>query len=125
MLVIFGITLPKEKKVAYALTILYGIGKYSAEQICRELGFAPKLTVKDLTDQQQFEIAKKIKEEFRLEGNLREEVKGNVQRYITNGSIRGSRHKHHLPVRGQRTHSNGKTARRVVMGIALRGRRDS
>lgn len=122
MPVIFGITLPKEKKVAYALTVLYGIGKFSSEQICKELGFAPKLTVNELTDQQQFELSKKIKEEFRLEGNLREEVRGNVQRYITNGSIRGSRHKHHLPVRGQRTHSNAKSARRVIMGIAVRGR---
>lgn len=120
MLVIFGVVLPKEKKVQHALTLLYGIGAKSAYQICCELGFAANLKVADLTEDQQFEIAKKVKEEYRIENNLREEIRGNVQRYISNGSIRGFRHRNKLPVRGQRTQTNAKTPRRVVMGIALK-----
>lgn len=120
MLVIFGVVLPKEKKVEYALPLLYGIGPKSSKKICQELGFAPNLKVADLTEEQQFEIAKKVKEEYRLESNLREEVKGNIQRYISNGSIRGFRHRNKLPVRGQRTQSNAKTPRRVIMGMALK-----
>jgi small subunit ribosomal protein S13 len=120
MLVIFGVTLPKDKKIEYALPLLYGIGPASANKICCELGFAPNLKVSDLTEEQQFEIAKKVKEEYRLESNLREEVKGNIQRYITNGSIRGFRHRNKLPVRGQRTQSNSRTPRRVIMGMALK-----
>jgi small subunit ribosomal protein S13 len=120
MLVIFGVIIPKEKKIYYALPILYGIGRASALKICRELGFAPNLKVGDLTDTQQFDLAKKIKEEYRLESNLKEEIKGNIQRYISNGSIRGFRHRNKLPVRGQRTQSNAKTPRRVLFGIAMR-----
>jgi small subunit ribosomal protein S13 len=120
MLVIFGVTLPKDKKIKYALPLLYGIGPASANKICLELGFAPNLKVSDLTEEQQFEIAKKVKEEYRLESNLREEIKGNIQRYISNGSIRGFRHRNKLPVRGQRTQSNAKTPRRVIMGMALK-----
>jgi len=120
MLVIFGVTLPKDKKIKYALPLLYGIGSASANKICLELGYAPNLKVSDLTEEQQFEIAKKVKEEYRLESNLREEIKGNIQRYITNGSIRGFRHRNKLPVRGQRTQSNAKTPRRVIMGVALK-----
>lgn len=120
MLVIFGVVLPKDKKIQYALTSLYGIGQQSSIKICRELGFAPNLKVADLTEEQQFEIAKKVKEEYRLENNLREEIRGNVQRYISNGSIRGFRHRNKLPVRGQRTQTNAKTPRRVIMGIAVK-----
>jgi small subunit ribosomal protein S13 len=112
MLVLFGVTIPKDKKVMYALSDLHGIGCSSAYRICAELGYAPQLRVKNLTVEQDYEIAKKIKEEFMLEGNLKEEIKSNIQRYILNGSFRGFRHKNKLPVRGQRTHSNGNTARK-------------
>lgn len=120
MLIIFGVTIPKQKRVIYALPILYGIGLSAAKQICKELGLASGLKVSDLTEEQQYEITRKVKEEYRLENNLREEVKGNVQRYVTNGSIRGFRHRNKLPVRGQRTQSNAKTPRRVIMGMAVR-----
>jgi len=123
MLVIFGVIMPKEKKIEFALPLLFGIGKVSGIRICRELGLAPNLKVADLTEEQQFEIAKKVKEEYRLESNLREEIKGNIQRYISNGSIRGFRHRNKLPVRGQRTQSNAQTPRRVIMGIAIKIKR--
>lgn len=115
MLVVFGITLPREKKVLFALPELYGIGLTRAQQICNELGLPPQLRVADLTEAQQFEIAKKLKEEFVLEGTLRETIKANLQRYMTNGSVRGFRHRNYLPVRGQRTHSNAKSARRTAV----------
>lgn len=120
MLVIFGVILPAQKKLKYALTTLFGIGPFSSDRICKELGYSPNLTVGDLNAEQQFEITKKIKEEYTIELNLRELIKGNVQRYISNGSIRGFRHKNKLPVRGQRTQSNGKTPRRIFMGLASR-----
>ena len=122
MLLIFGVTLPKDKKVLYALPKLYGIGKASALKICKELGLSPELKIKDLIGEQQFLLAKKVKEEYRLEDNLREEVKSDVRRYMSNGSIRGSRHKNHLPVRGQRTKSNARTPRRVIHGLASKGK---
>lgn len=111
-LVIFGVTLPREKKVLHALPLLYGLGKSRSIEICNALGFAPQLTIGDLTDAQQFTLAKKIKEEYTIEGNLEEEIKLDIQRYQSNGSQRGYRLRNGLPVRGQRTHSNGKTARR-------------
>ena len=65
-LIIFGRTLPQNKKIIYALTELYGIGLPSSLFICRDLGFLPSLKVKDLTDIQQYQLAKKIKNEFGL-----------------------------------------------------------
>lgn len=120
MVIIFGVSLQTDKKIRYALPALFGLGLKKAKMICEELSFAPELKVKDLTEQQQFELAKKIKEEHKIENNLKEEIKNRIQSYITNGSIRGFRHKYRLPVRGQRTHSNARTAKRVIMGIALK-----
>lgn len=111
-LVIFGVTLQRNKKVIYALPLLYGIGLARAIQISRELALPPQLTIGELTEIQQFNIAKKIKEDFIVEGNLEEQLKQDFLRYQNNGTQRGYRLRHGLPVRGQRTHSNGKTARK-------------
>ncbi len=111
-LVIYGVSFTPKKKVAYALTDLYGMGLSSAKVICRELGLPPQLTISELSELQHYEIAKKIKDDFITEGNLEEHVKQNLDRYQNNGSSRGYRLRNGLPVRGQRTHSNGKTARR-------------
>ena len=111
-LIIFGVTFFRDKKVIYALPQLYGIGKSSAYQICSHLGISPQQTIKELTDKQEFSIIKMIKENFVVEGNLEEQKKLSIQFYQKNGSIRGQRLRSGLPVRGQRTHSNAKTARR-------------
>ena len=120
MLVIFGINLIKNKKVVFALPQLYGIGLAMSKKICSELGLAPNLKVSELTLNQQFEIAKKIKEDFRIENNLRQVVKSDISRYVSNGSFRGFRHKNQLPVRGQRTHSNGRTPKKMWMGMFVK-----
>lgn len=117
MLVIHGVTIDQNKQVRYALPELFGIGVSLSFKICRELAIPNKLKVKDLTGRLQSELVKKIKDNYILETNLREEIKGNIERYVSNGSIRGFRHKNRLPVRGQRTHSNGGTPRRVIMGF--------
>ena len=111
-LVIFGIILPVVKKVNIALIRLYGIGKTRANQICLDLGLTPQLTIKNLTELQQFAIAKKVKDNFIIEGNLEEQIKQDINHHQTNGSQRGYRLRNGLPVRGQRTHSNANTARK-------------
>jgi len=110
--IIFGIKLPSEQKIAYALALLYGIGAFRGKEICRSLGLPPQLKVGELTPSQQFAIAKKLKEEYKIEGTLEEQIKKDIQRLQQNGSRRGYRLRNGLPTRGQRTHANGKTARR-------------
>jgi small subunit ribosomal protein S13 len=111
-LILFGRTLPQNKKVIFALTELSGIGITSSTSICRDLGLLPSLKIKDLTDMQQYLVAKKIKDEFIVEGSLEEHIKLVIQEYQNNGSRRGYRLRNGLPVNGQRTHSNGNTARK-------------
>ena len=120
--VIFGVPLIPTKLLTLALTDIYGIGVKTSTKLTSELGISPRMRVSDLTEKQQFLLIKKIKMELRIDENLRDMIKSNVQRLIANGSRRGFCHRNHLPVRGQRTHTNARTARRVIMGIAKKSK---
>jgi small subunit ribosomal protein S13 len=116
-LTLYGIPLSSSKPLSYALPKIFGLGRSRSQEICRLLGFAPSLRVADLTPSQEMALAKRLKENYTVAGQLEEELAADIHRLHTNGSQRGYRLRTGLPVRGQRTHSNGKTARR------LRGRK--
>lgn len=111
-----GITLPDEKRVDISLTYLYGIGRSNVVAILERAKVDRSKRMKDLTDEEQKTIAK-ILEEFKLEGDLRAEVTGNIKRLKEIGSYKGSRHTKGLPGRGQRTRSNARTKRGKRMTI--------
>ncbi len=106
---ISGIDLPPNKKVAYGLTAIYGIGLHSAQKIVHTTGIDSVKKIKDLTDEEITKIRKLIEAEFKVEGALRAEIAADVKRLIDIGSYRGSRHKVGLPARGQRTRTNART----------------
>lgn len=111
-MVILGVKLTENKTVVIALTKLVGIGYTTAKKICMDLSIPLNCKVSNLSHQQQFLITNLIRTNFKIEENLHREVKRNIQQYINNGSTRGFRHRHGLPVRGQRTHTNGKTQKK-------------
>ena len=108
-----GVDLPKNKRIDIALRYLYGIGKTTSEDILTKLNNAvpPATRVKDLTEQQVSLLNNVIAKEYRVEGELRREVSGNLQRLQEVGSYRGFRYRRCLPVRGQRTRTNARTRR--------------
>lgn len=112
-----GITIPEEKRVDISLTYLYGIGRSNAKVVLTKAGVDGAKRVKDLSDEEQKNIAK-VLESYKLEGDLRAEVTGNIKRMREIGSYKGSRHAHNLPARGQRTKSNARTKRgkRLTIG---------
>lgn len=105
-----GITLPENKRTDIALTYLYGIGRSNVVLILKRAGVDGAKRMKDLTDEEQQKIAK-VLEEYKLEGDLRAEVTGNIKRLKEIGSYKGSRHAKGLPANGQRTRSNARTKR--------------
>lgn len=112
-----GVTLPDNKRVDIGLSYLYGIGRSNAKVVLTAAKVDGSVRVKDLTEDQQKAIAK-VLETYKLEGDLRAEVTGNIKRLKEIGSYKGSRHTHNLPARGQRTRSNARTKRgkRVTIG---------
>lgn len=116
---IAGVDIPREKRVDISLRYIYGIGPKSASTICEKTGIEPATKVRDLTDEEVSRIRDMVDHEFVVEGDLRREVRQNIQRLIEINCYRGIRHRRGLPVRGQRTKTNARTkrgARRTVAG---------
>jgi small subunit ribosomal protein S13 len=107
---IAGVDIPRNKKVAYSLRYVYGIGYSQAENICDKAGVKHDTRVQDLKEKEVMDIRKAITElEIKVEGELRSEVAMNVKRLKDIGSYRGFRHRRGLPVNGQRTKTNART----------------
>jgi small subunit ribosomal protein S13 len=116
---IAGVDIPNEKRLDISLRYIYGIGPKSADVICEKTGIAPQTKTRDLTDAELTRIRELLDKEFVIEGDLRREVRQNIQRLIEINCYRGIRHRRGLPVRGQRTKTNARTkrgARRTVAG---------
>ena len=119
---ISGITLPDNKHIAYSLTAIYGIGPARAIKICAAAGVEPVLKTNSLNAEQENELRKHI-EQYKIEGDLKREISGNIKRLKDIGAYRGSRHSKRLPVRGQRTKTNSRTVRGNVRRTMGSGRR--
>lgn len=119
---IAGITIPSEKRLAFALTALYGIGPSRARVICAEARVDPMRKAAEITESEEQTI-RKIIEGLKVEGDLRREVAGNIKRLKDIGAYRGLRHSKRLPSRGQRTKTNSRTVRGNVRKTMGSGRR--
>lgn len=105
---ISGVDLPRDRKVAYALPVIYGIGFSTARAILEKTGVDPDKRVRDLTDSDLSKLREEIEKHYKVEGDLRREVAMNIRRLIEIGCYRGYRHRRGLPVRGQRTRTNAR-----------------
>ena len=106
---IAGVDIPREKRLVVSLTYIYGIGPTSAAKICETVGLDQSTRVRDLTEDEVSRIRSHIDEAYKVEGDLRREVAGDIKRKIEIGCYQGLRHRRGLPVRGQRTHTNART----------------
>jgi small subunit ribosomal protein S13 len=116
---ISGVDIPREKRIDVALRYIYGIGITSAQRIVSSAQVNPATKTRDLTDEEVNRIRELIDKGYTVEGDLRREVRQNIQRLIEINCYRGVRHRRGLPVRGQRTRTNARTkrgARRTVAG---------
>lgn len=100
--------LPAKKRIEIALTYIYGIGPARAKQILTKTKIDPGTKVMDLSEDQVAALRQEV-ESFTVEGDLKRQIRANVQRLIDIGCYRGIRHKVGLPVRGQRTRTNART----------------
>lgn len=114
---IAGYNLQDQKRVDIALTYIYGIGRKNVVEILKKAEVDSTKRVNTLSEEEQKKI-QKVLEAYKLEGDLRAEIYGNVKRLKEIGTYRGNRHSRNLPVRGQRTRSNARTKRgkRVTIG---------
>lgn len=116
---IAGVDIPQDKKLEVSLSYIYGIGRPTARKICAQVNVSPDTKVRDLTDEEVTRIREVIDKNYTVEGELRKQIRQDIQRLIEINSYRGIRHRRGLPVRGQRTRTNARTRRgprRTVAG---------
>ena len=115
---IAGVDIPRNKRVEISLTYIFGIGRSTSNEILEKAGVDKDIKVKDLTEEQVGKI-RTIVEEYKIEGELRKEIRLNIKRLLDIKSYRGLRHRNGLPVRGQKTKTNARTRKGPVkMAIA-------
>jgi small subunit ribosomal protein S13 len=120
---IAGVDIPKNKQVWVSLQYIYGIGPTLSRRILAQTGVNAETKAGDLSEGEVNRLREVIDREYKVEGELRKEVGLNIGRLIEIGSYRGIRHRHGLPVRGQRTRTNARTRRGTRKTVAGRGKR--
>ncbi|HLS88369.1 MAG TPA: 30S ribosomal protein S13 [Sphingobacteriaceae bacterium] len=120
---IAGVDLPREKRVEVGLTYIFGIGRSRARQLLERTGINKDTRVKDLTEEEVNRLREIIDREYKVEGELRQEVQMNIKRLMEIGSYRGLRHRRGLPVRGQRTKTNARTRKGPRRTVGAKRRR--
>jgi len=118
-----GVNIPDNKKVEISLSYIYGIGPSLARQIIKAAKVDFQKKTKDLSTQEFNQLKEVIEKKYKIEGELRQSIKQNINRLKDIGSYRGNRHLRRLPARGQRTKTNSRTVRGNVRRTVGSGRR--
>ncbi len=115
---IAGVNIPTNKRVVVALTYIHGIGRHRSEEILKKCSIDESTRVNQMSEDEVARIREAIDQDYQVEGDLRREVSMNIKRLLDLGCYRGLRHRRHLPVRGQRTHTNARTRKGPARAIA-------
>lgn len=108
-----GHVIPDNKSIWIGLTTIYGIGRERSSTLLAKVGVDAMKKVKDLTDEDEKKISDELKE-YVLENDLKREVMSNIKRLKEIKCYRGMRHNLGLPVRGQLTRKNARTAKKLL-----------
>lgn len=115
---IAGVNVPAEKRVDFALTYIYGIGRTKARRIREAAELPEDRRVRDLTEAELARVREIVDRDPLIEGALRRETGMRVKRLMDLGCYRGLRHRRNLPARGQRTHTNARTRKGRARPVA-------
>ena len=115
---IANVNIPDNKRAEVGLTYIFGIGSSSARRLLAAAKIDPNTRIKDLSEAEINRLRTEITNNYRVEGDLSQAIRLNINRLKDINSYRGARHKVNLPVRGQRTRTNARTkrGRRVTVG---------
>jgi len=120
---LLGVNLPDQKRIEASLTYVFGIGPSLSRRILESAQVSLDKRTKDLTTEEMNSIKSVVEKSYRIEGELRQLIRQNVDRLKSLQTYRGTRHAKHLPVRGQRTKSNSRTAHGNVRKTAGSGKK--
>lgn len=105
---ISGVEIPDNERAQVGLTRFYGIGPKTVIELAKKANIDLNTRIKDLSRDDIGNLMKAL-ESFKVEGDLKKEIRENIDRLKAIRAYRGIRHMVSLPVRGQRTKSNSRT----------------
>ena len=114
MIYLLETELLNHKPIRVALNSIFGIGKFYSNLFCRKLGFSKNFNVIELTEDQKLKIVRLIdKSNILINSDLKRALNLDQKKLIQIKSYRGLRKLKGFPVRGQRTRSNARTAKKL------------
>jgi small subunit ribosomal protein S13 len=114
MIYLFESDLSDNKTVYISLSYIYGIGKKKSKFLCKSLGFSDNYLIKNLSKEQINRIIKFVESSnILIESDLKKKNLLILKNLISIKSYKGLRRYQGLPVRGQRTHTNGNTSKKI------------
>jgi small subunit ribosomal protein S13 len=124
MVRLVGVDLPRNKRIAYALTYIHGIGLTSARKIVELAEIDSEKRSNDLTTEETVRLRQTLENiDLKLEGDLRRFNGLNIKRLNEINCHRGKRHRNSLPVRGQRTRTNARSRRGAKKTVTGKGKK--
>jgi small subunit ribosomal protein S13 len=114
MIFLLETKLSEKKPLFFELQNIYGIGTSKSLLLSKQLGFSKNFKSKDLSTEQISQLLKLIENsDLIITNDLKKLKNAIVIKLVSMKSYRGLRKIKGLPVRGQRTHTNAKTARKI------------
>ena len=113
MFYIFNKVIPSSKKIEFSLKVIYGINNYQSQKICKIFGINPKINIIKIKKNQLNNLINYLNKNKKVEYFLKKEKKENFLKLLDIKLIRSLRYNQGLPVRGQRTHTNAQTVKRL------------
>ncbi|KAG5290137.1 40S ribosomal protein S13 [Histoplasma ohiense] len=109
MVFILGINFPERQLVKQALQSFFGIGPLTCNKLMARFYVHETAKIGDLANKQVLSLTAALSE-MKIENDLRRQILDDIRRLKDTGTVRGRRHALGLPVRGQNTRSQIKTA---------------
>jgi small subunit ribosomal protein S13 len=113
MIYLLNTNIEDNKRTFVSLRSIFGVGKHQSARITKYIGISLKTRVQYLTAEIKSQIISYIENNIQIGDNLKQVLTQIKERQILLKSYKGQRLTFKLPRRGQRTHTNGKTVKRV------------
>jgi small subunit ribosomal protein S13 len=110
---VMGVPLMPLRTVEKALRKVYGVGRRKAREVCRACGRRPTVKVGNLETEHVQLMERWMMENVVCAADRRRLEYEAINRHLKVGTVRGMNMRRGLPVRGQRTSTNGMTARKL------------
>jgi len=112
MVFILNVNFPEQRLVKAALETFFGIGPHTSSRILARFHIHKTAKVGELAQNQVSNLVAHL-DNMKIDNDLRRQVLQDIQRLRDTGTYRGRRHAMGLPVRGQGTRNQIKTAHKL------------